>query len=109
VIIRCKIFTEDGIAALFSLRYSFKQNKKRLTICATADAAPEAFADDEPILELIDGLPHVEKAFIRFAHACKCIEESVLDVINESWCGFWPWRVCEMLVHMNMLHDVSSV
>jgi hypothetical protein len=59
VIVRCEIFTRCGIAALFSLRYSLAKYSKKLTICAIADAAPEALADDEPILEFIDRLSHV--------------------------------------------------
>jgi len=57
---------------------------KKLTGCTTADTVPKTFRCRQAFFELVHVLTHHEETLIGLANPCKCIEEGVREVINDT-------------------------
>jgi hypothetical protein len=60
----------------------------------------------QAVLKLVDTFTHVQKSFVRLLDTGECIEQSIRNVVDETWGRFESWWVGDMLMHVNMLvHD----
>ena len=110
VVVARKIFTRFRIAVSFSLRSLHAQGltNKLLTVRPVAHAVEKSFRERNPFFELVDMLAHGQEALVGFAHPRERIQEAIRDTVDDSRGAFGCGRMCDMLVHDNMLREIKT-
>ena len=108
MIVPGKVFADVGPIISSGLRIMKRIGWTRrvpLTVRPTAYPIPQPLGNIQPILQLVDVLPHRKEPLIRFSHFGEGIQERVGDIIDQPIVLFWIWRMSNMLVHVHMLKE----
>ena len=78
VIVTREVFSRRYAAISFSLRESYAKCKsRRLTVRTVADAVPQAFAEDDALLELVHALSHGQETVVGLSSTREGVQEGI--------------------------------
>jgi hypothetical protein len=106
MIISGKIFTQFGVVISFSLRYLGEigwTGQVRLTIISALNSSPEPLCQHKTLFEFVHIFAHRKESLVRFSDLGERIQECIRDIVDDSTVLIRARRVCNVLMHMNVL------